>query len=173
MATLKTANGKGKYRDLDAKGDLINYILNPYKTPHNLTGGAGVDPNNIAYSMSEISANFGKENGVQLRHFILSFSPYELCDLEIAEQIARDVVHYFLREYQTVYSVHEDTDHLHIHIVINSVSHVDGHRYYGTKREFHSFMAYLKKVLFKYGINRLTYVSNKTIDENITAGFYS
>lgn len=38
MAALKTPNGKGKYRDFEAKEYVTTYILNPYKMPHKYCG---------------------------------------------------------------------------------------------------------------------------------------
>ena len=73
MATIKSGTGKGKYCDSNAKADVIAYIANPSKTPHSYIGGYGVDFDNPASSMNAVSASFGKSNGVQLRHFIISF----------------------------------------------------------------------------------------------------
>lgn len=160
MATLKTPNGKGKYRDLEAKEYVTTYILNPYKMPHKYCGFWMVDPRDIAGSMMKGSVNFNKENGVQLRHFIISFSPKELKDYRIANEMGNLAMRFFGKEYQAVYAVHEKSENPHIHIVINSVSHIDGHRYGGTKKEFYNMMNYLKSVLFRYGVKELIYVPN-------------
>lgn len=160
MAKIKTANEKGKYRDLESKDDVIGYVLNPYKTPHHYCGYVMVNPNNIAGSMMAVSSNFHKENGVQIRHFILSFDPKELSGFRIADEIGYLTMRFFGKEYQTIYAVHEKPDNPHIHIVINSVSYVDGHRYYGTRKEFYDMMNYLRSILFKYGIKELIYVPN-------------
>ena len=77
-AILKTSNRKGKYLDLNSKNDVISYILDPNKMIHNYYGGIMVDHYNIAESMKQVSEKFHKEKGVQLRHFILSFSPHEI-----------------------------------------------------------------------------------------------
>ena len=160
MAILKTANKKGKYYDDKAKEDVAAYILNPFKMSHNYCGGVAVEFPNIAESMQRVSERFGKTSGVQIRHFILSFYPNELSDATVADEISKRIVQHLGREYQTIYGVHEDAEHLHIHIAMNSVSYVDGHRYYGTRAEFNAFRAFLKNLLYNYGIYRLDYVSN-------------
>ena len=43
---------------------------------------------------------------------------------------------------------------------MNSVSYVDGHRYYGTKKEHHAMMDVIRDVLKEYCIKELRYVSN-------------
>lgn len=164
MATLKTANGKCKYFDSEAKHDVITYVLNPYKSPHGYRGYAKVNPQDPIESMMEVSEKFGKSTGVQLRHFIISFSSYGVNDYDVVNKIAQAALWYFGREYQGIYAVHEKPQNPHIHIVINSVSYVDGHRYYGTKKEFYDMMKYLRGILFRHGIKELIYVRNDEQD---------
>lgn len=161
MAILKTANTVGKYYDVNAKQDVINYILKPNKMIHRYFGSIGVDQVHIAESMQRVSERFSKAKGVQLRHFILSFYPEELHDPRTANEIGAKIIQWFGQEYQSVYSVHEDKSYLHIHIVINSVSYIDGHRYYGTKKEFYEFKNVIRRLLSSYGIYRLEYCSNR------------
>lgn len=161
MAELISGNCAGKYFDPNAKIDVITYILNPMKTIHGYFGGCCVDPNYPAESMEIISEQFGKSAGVQLRHLILSFAPDEANDPAIVNMIAQDVARYIGREYQAVYAVHENKPHLHIHLVFNSCSYVDGHRYRGTYKEFFSLKTFMQDVLRKYGVYNLRYASKK------------
>ncbi len=160
MATIKSLNGQGKYRDEDAKYDVINYILSPDKVVLGCCGGYGVDVYEIAGSMEQVSERFGKTTGVQLRHFVISFLPNELNNPKIANDIAIKMSRFFAQEYQVVFAVHGDKPHLHIHIVINSVSYVDGHRFYGNKHEFYNIMNTLKRILKNYGITQPKYISH-------------
>ncbi len=107
--------------------------------------------------MEAVSEQFGKTQGVQLRHFIISFDPMELSQPEIAYEIAQRVAAWIGHRYQVIYAVHEDKPHLHIHLVQNSVSYVDGQRYYGTKVEFHAFQDELRRILRQYHIDTLIY----------------
>lgn len=157
MAILIISNQKGKYHDAHAKQDVIKYILNPYKT--NLWGGTAVTIDDTADSMARVSAHFGKSDGVQLRHYILSFSKEELSSADTANEIAKAIMDYFGKSYQTVYAVHEDTDNLNIHLVINTVSYIDGHRHRGTYSEHHRECHHMKGVLKKHGIFTLKYQS--------------
>ena len=90
MATLKTSNGHGKYFDEDAKQNVIDYLMRKGKTPHGYAGGVGVDGNDIVGSMKEVSEQFGKSNGVQLRHFIISFEQSEINNISTVDEIARE-----------------------------------------------------------------------------------
>ena len=159
MAILKTANGKGKYFNLDARELVTDYVLRPDKMIHGYCGGVCVDPICPAESMSLISEQYGKQDGVQLRHFIVSFMPYELSDPAIVNEIAQQITTVVGRDYQALYAVHEDKPHLHFHLIHSSVNYHTGARYYGTKREFYAFKNALKGILSLYGINKLEYVS--------------
>ncbi len=159
MAKYKTANGKGKYRNKDAKENLVAYILNPQKVKSGYCDSFGVDCNNPAKSMHEVSEKFGKDNGVQMRHIIISFSRYELRDSTTANEIAYQIAEKIATRFQCVYGVHEDTKCLHIHFGFNSVSYLNGERYQGTKQEHYALKNYAANILRDYGIRKLEYTS--------------
>ena len=158
MAILKDLNGY-HYRDAESRDTMISYILQPDKTPGGFIGCIGVDPENIANSMRETAASFKKDSGVRLRHMILSFSPSELRNPKTAYQIGCDVMAHIYGKYQTAFAVHQDADNLHIHFVFNSVSYLDGHRYYGKWGEYHALVDSISKILRSYGIPYLRTVS--------------
>ena len=159
MAVLKIANEKGKYSDIDSRATLANYVLNEEKAPH-YYGGYGVNIIDIAESMDDVAKRFYKTKGVQLRHFIVSFSENEKVTPRKANDIAIAAASFFKHEYQVVFAVHENTANPHIHIFINSISYVDGHRYGGTRKEFYEFFNYLRNILkYYFGVYFLQYVS--------------
>ena len=151
MATIKTGNGHGKYHDPSSLHDVITYIMNPKKAP-NYYGGFQVSPLDPIEDMELLTARYGKTNGVQLRHFIISFAPDELREASVVNKIARMIVPYLGSRYQTVFAVHEDKPHLHIHIVCNAISYVDGKRYRGTRKEFYDLLSYCNGVLRRFGV---------------------
>jgi hypothetical protein len=151
MAIYYTANRKAKYHDYESKEDVINYILNPFKTPRNYIGFINVDPANPALSMHECSAAYGKDKGIQIRHFIVSFERNEIHDCNIANAIANELMYYIGTQYPALYAVHENTDEIHFHMAFNNVS-IIGNRYYGTKAEHYTMINALKSILRKYGI---------------------
>lgn len=159
MAMLKVLNGKGKYHDLKAREDVSRYIFNPLKAESGLMGGIGVT-SDIVGSMDEIAAKYNKTNGVQLRHFVISFPPDELDSPEEVYKIASRIAQFIAQEFQVIFAVHENTENLHIHFMFNLISHRDGHRYQGKKKEYYDLVNFIKSDLkYFYGINLLT-VSN-------------
>lgn len=161
MAMFKVMNGRDKYRNADAKEKLIEYAFRPDKAVHGYIGGTGVSMETAAEDMHRVSEEFGKPDGVQARHYVISFAKQELQDAALADLIGQSVINYIGREYQAVYSVHEDKTYLHIHIIANSVSFVDGHRCRGKRREFRELMHEIEAIIKTFGINRLMYISKK------------
>ena len=156
MAMFKTCNKKGKYFDSDSRQDVIGYIFNPLKTESGFRGGINVTAD-VVDSMNNVAVRFKKTKGVQLRHFVLSFTPDEMDEPEIVYEIACKIASFMGMEYQVVFAVHEDTQNLHIHFVCNAMKYTDGHRYYGKKEEYFPLVKFIKDLLrYEYGIRLIT-----------------
>lgn len=113
------------YLDANALKNATTYVMRL-----GIIGGYAIDPNHAYDQMMLIKTAFHKTEGVQLKHFVVTFSTRELYRLDFDDilnlgfQIGK-----FFGEYQMVYGVHYDTDHFHLHCALNTVSFVDGHKY--------------------------------------------
>ena len=117
------------YLNTDALERLIHLYVFPKSKVY---GGLAVDPAHAAEQMHLTKLLWGKEDGRQLLHFILSFSPWEserirdACELM---PLAYDVCSGFADDYQIVFGTHLGRTGLwHIHFVANSVSFRTGER---------------------------------------------
>ena len=76
-----------------------------------------------------------KDSGRMYAHNIISFHR----DEKITETEALDLARIFAEKYfsgfQYVICVHQDKDHIHSHIVTNSVSYLDGHKLHQTRKD--------------------------------------
>lgn len=95
---------------------------------------------------------YNNDEGLRLRHSVISFEKNKGITLEEANEIAQKAIQYFGHKYQILYCVHEDTDDIHAHIVMNQVSYQDGHKYHGSKKDYYDFVNYMKDVTRPYGI---------------------
>lgn len=155
MAILKILNSAGKYTDENARYDVIHYIMQSYKTPDKIIGGAKVDMRNPALSMETTAESFNKNSRTRLRHFTLSFHQKENVSLQDIIDIATDICFYIAKKYEVVYALHEDTSQLHIHFVFNTISYIDGYRYKGNRQEYYELINTVKEILHQYGIHIL------------------
>ncbi len=97
---------------------------------------------------------FEKEKGRQYRHYIQSFAPGEIEKdkiLSLGIQWAEKV----FKGYEVFIVTHTDKEHLHNHIVINSVNYIDGKKFQERKNEFKEKMLINDEVCFENGINNV------------------
>ena len=87
--------------------------------------------------MQETKSRFGKKGGVVGYHFIQSFAPGEVTPEQahaIGVAFARRL---FGERYEVVVGTHLDKVHLHNHVVVNSVSFVDGKKYHSSPGSYY------------------------------------
>ena len=86
--------------------------------------------------MLDTKRAYGKEDGVQYYHIIQSFKPGEITPeqaLEIATEFAKE----HLPGYETVIGVHVDKEHIHAHLVFNSVNADTGEKYHSNAQSYY------------------------------------
>ena len=131
MAITKILARKGR---LDAG---INYVLNGDKTQERvLTAHLNCDPGRECRQMLDTKQDYGKEDGVQYYHIIQSFKPGEITP-ELALEIAKEFVQEHLPGYETVIGVHVDRQHIHAHILFNSVNADTGQKYHSNAQSYY------------------------------------
>ena len=115
----------------------IAYVLNGDKTEeHILTAAQGCLTATACHDMAAVKQRWNKTDGVQLYHIIQSFRPGEITP-ELALEIAQEFVREHLPGYQAVIGVHTDREHLHAHIVFNSVNAFTGEKYHSNARSYY------------------------------------
>ena len=115
--------------------NALEYIQNPDKTEECvLVGGINCLPDTAFEQMEETKNIFHKTGKRQGYHVIISFSPEEKVTAEqamyVLEHFAKDVLG---DDYEAVYAVHTDREHMHGHLIWNSVSMTTGKKYNSPK----------------------------------------
>ena len=115
--------------------NALEYIQNPDKTEECvLVGGINCLPDTAFEQMEETKNIFNKTGKRQGYHVIISFSPEEKVTAEqamyVLEHFAKDVLG---DDYEAVYAVHTDREHMHGHLIWNSVSMTTGKKYNSPK----------------------------------------
>jgi len=106
----------------------IKYAANIAKT-HGLVTGINCSVEKAYWEMMQTKARWDKLNGVQGYHIIHSFAPCEVTP-EQAQELGTEFARRLLGErFEAVVSTHVDHEHIHCHIVFNSVSFMDGRMY--------------------------------------------
>ena len=157
MAITKTmhmkASAKGKI-DIHLE-HALNYIMQPKKLGKaNLVGGVNCLPEMAYEQMKATKQMFGKIGGRQGYHFVISLKPGEGTP-EIMYDIAmRYVEEAFKGEYEAVVAVHTDKEHLHAHIIINSVNMVTGYKFQYRDGDWkYKYQPITNKLCEEYGLH--------------------
>ena len=129
--------------------NALEYIQNPDKTEECvLVGGINCLPDTAFEQMEETKTIFHKTGKRQEYHVIISFSPEEKVTAEqamyVLEHFAKDVLS---DDYEAVYAVHTDREHMHGHLIWNSVSMTTGKKYNSPKSNWKN---HLQPITNKY-----------------------
>lgn len=160
------------YKDLD---DSLEYIKDEFKTEEKLfVSGINCNPGNALKEMVDVKKKYMKTDGILAFHAYQSFKEGEVTPDE-AHQIGIELANEMWGDrFQVVVSTHLNTKHYHNHFVINSVSFIDGKRYYDNRTTYSEFRrlndliceehnkSHLKEEKTKAGLNYLNY-QNKGI----------
>ena len=119
---------------------VLAYVENPEKAQRLVTG-INCDPETALSEMRATKLRWDKKGGVIGYHIIHSYAPGEVtpeeahdAGVEFAQRLLGD-------KYEVVVATHVDREHLHCHIVFNSVSFVDGKKY---RSDFQSYFGDLR-----------------------------
>ena len=129
--------------------NALEYIQNPDKTEECvLVGSINCLPDTAFEQMEETKNIFHKTGKRQGYHVIISFSPEEKVTAEqamyVLEHFAKDVLG---DDYEVVYAVHTDREHMHGHLIWNSVSMTTGKKYNSPKSNWKN---HLQPITNKY-----------------------
>ena len=129
--------------------NALEYIQNPDKTEECvLVGSINCLPDTAFEQMEETKNIFHKTGKRQGYHVIISFSPEEKVTADqamyVLEHFAKDVLG---DDYEAVYAVHTDREHMHGHLIWNSVSMTTGKKYNSPKGNWKN---HLQSITNKY-----------------------
>lgn len=112
----------------------ITYAANPEKTEQLFfTSALNCESCETAYAeMQATKQRFSKPGGVVGYHFIQSFAPGEVTPEQAHAIGVAFAQRLFGDRYEVVVGTHLDRAHLHNHVVVNSVSFVDGKKYHSS-----------------------------------------
>ena len=146
ILNIKESEGRNPASHLK---NALEYIQNPNKTEECvLVGGINCLPDTAFEQMEETKNIFHKTGKRQGYHVIISFSPEEKVTAEqamyVLEHFAKDVLG---DDYEVVYAVHTDREHMHGHLIWNSVSMTTGKKYNSPKSNWKN---HLQPITNKY-----------------------
>lgn len=157
MAIFKIIDSFGK--NSRAITDLAKYILRDEAVvPESIeiTGYFPYDeitPENITKSFLHDKRKWNKIDGRQYVHADLSFHPDERPSNFELNEVAEAICNKVFYGRQVCYAIHNNTDHIHIHFMANSVSYRDGIKFHTTDKDLKRYHKQVAKILKEHNLH--------------------
>lgn len=130
----KTANPKYTEADLQALGDVMKYTTNGEKTERQFfVSGVNCDVATARQEMMIAKEQFRDQSKIVCYHGYQSFKEGEVTPEQAHEVGVKLAEKMWGDRFQVIVATHLNTDCLHNHFVVNSVSFVDGKHYHDNK----------------------------------------
>ena len=139
MAINKTINKRTNTHG--AMRNCIEYVLRQDKTSELLTYVTGpychdeINYDLVYRAFLEEKKVWDKDSGRMYAHNIISWHKDEQITPEQALEFGKEFAENWFSGFQTLVAVHKDKDHIHCHLVTNSVSYEDGRKLHNTKKD--------------------------------------
>ena len=139
MAINKTINKRTNSHG--AMRNCIEYVLRQDKTSELLTYVTGpychdeINYDLVYRTFLEEKKMWDKDTGRMYAHNIISWHKDEQITPEQALEFGKEFAENWFSGFQTLVAVHKDKEHIHCHLVTNSVSYEDGRKLHNTKKD--------------------------------------
>ena len=160
------AEDKSKTKNLEFKNnyeiwvndlkDVIDYAKNSDKTEKEyFVTGINCDSNSAYEEMKDTKRYYNKQDKILAFHAYQSFVEGEVTP-ELAHEIGVQLASEMWGDrFQVIVTTHLNTNHIHNHFVLNSVSYVDGNKYYSNRTNTARLRHISDEICREYGLSVL------------------
>ena len=156
MAINKTINKRTNTHG--AMRNCIEYVLRQDKTSELLTYVTGpychdeINYDLVYRTFLEEKKMWDKDSGRMYAHNIISWHKDEQITPEQALEFGKEFAENWFSGFQTLVAVHKDKDHIHCHLVTNSVSYEDGRKLHNTKKDLERMKQLINQMCRERGL---------------------
>ena len=156
MAINKTINKRTNTHG--AMRNCIEYVLRQDKTSELLTYVTGpycrdeIKYDLVYRTFLEEKKMWDKDSGRMYAHNIISWHKDEQITPEQALEFGKEFAENWFSGFQTLVAVHKDKDHIHCHLVTNSVSYEDGRKLHNTKKDLERMKQLINQMCRERGL---------------------
>ena len=112
----------------DKTSELLTYVTGPYRHDE-------IDYDLVYRTFLEEKKMWNKDTGRMYAHNIISWHKDEQITPEQAFEFGKEFAEKWFSGFQTLVAVHKDKNHIHCHLVTNSVSYEDGRKLHNTRKD--------------------------------------
>ena len=158
----KTANPKYTEADLQAMVDVMEYATNKDKTEQRFfVTGVNCDPTTARDEMMISKAQWNDRSEIVCYHGFQSFKSGEVTPEQAHEVGVRLAEKMWGDRFQVIVATHLNTECLHNHFVVNSVSFADGKHYHDNKTNLRLLRQHSDELCREYALSVIEHPSGK------------
>ncbi|MBR7009053.1 MAG: relaxase/mobilization nuclease domain-containing protein [Ruminococcus sp.] len=134
---------------------VLGYVSKEKKTKYEdrrFVSGVNCSPQTAYEEMKNTKQLHGKTGGRLYYHLVQSFPKGYDIKPEIAHQIALEFAERAFKDYECVVATHIDREHIHSHIVFNSVSFANGRKYHSNLNDVKQLMKLSDEICKQHGV---------------------
>lgn len=128
MAIIKRISSKA------TPNKIVDYLSDKEKTKAELISGKDCTPQNAVNEFKATQELFNKTDGVKYHHIVQSFSPDDNITPAKAHELGKELAKSQFKDHEVFVVTHTDKNHIHNHLVVNSVNFKDGKKYRATNK---------------------------------------
>ena len=132
--------------------NIFNYVTRDEATERKLIDGLNCSPETALEEFRFVKGQYGKNDGRSYYHIIQSFAPDDRLSPSKAHEIGLKLAEYF-PDYQVLVATHTNTNYLHNHLILNSVSFKNGKKFHQSRDEMLRFKEYSNKLCQAEGLS--------------------
>ena len=143
----------------------LDYCSRNAKTTYNgrrLVTGINCVAQSTYNEMMNTKLRYKKADGRMYYHLLQSFHPDEQITPETAHKIALRFAEENFLGYEVLVATHVDRNHIHSHLVINSVNAENGYKYHSDNKEIQRLRDSSDKLCLEYGLSVIESAPSKT-----------
>lgn len=173
MATFTAVRNKAQ-----TAGGMIHvmrYVMQEKKTKYGsvwLVTGSNCVPRSSYLEMMTTKQRFKKSDGRQFYQFVQSFSPEEDVSPKEVHAIGVELAQREFPDYEVVIATHVDTNHLHNHLIINSVSCKDGRKLHQSAADLQQHRKANDEICLAHGLSVLPQPEKRNKQKRMKPGEY-
>lgn len=141
-------------RSIEELSRIISYASRDGTLPAEQCGGIGIYPEDVFGSMQWIKKLYHQEGGKQYLHIVISHDS-ALNDIQLAHRVDMQIASFYGKEFQVAVFTHSDTDHLHSHLIVNTVHIHTGKKLSQGKEVCKKLKSYANSILQSYGLEAI------------------
>ena len=162
MAIIKRISSKATV------GKLKKYLIQEEKTEEKLISGINCTTENLEREFKLTKELYDKSNGIQYHHIIQSFSPEDNINFEKVHRLGQELADKCFKGFEVFVVTHKDKEHIHNHLVVNSVSLETGLKYNASNKSLWDIKRESNKICEREKLNILD-LEHKS-KERLTSG---